>query len=272
MRASGKQENAALAALLLAVAALAGCGSGKPTPPSQRDNGPVTESPTGDPERLARARLELAGLYFGRGQSAAALDDVKAALAARPDLPEAWSLRGLIFASIGEPAQAEDSFRRALQLAPRDGDTLQKYGWFLCQQQRFADADAQFDNAIIQPQFRDTVRTLLAQGVCQARAGRWPEAERTLQRSYELDPANPATAFSLSEVLMRRGAFERARFYVGRINAVPEQTSASSLWLAARIERRMGNQAAADTLGRQLQDRYPQSAEALLYERGRFDE
>ncbi len=225
-----------------------------------------------DPERRARVRLELAGLYFGRGQSATALDEIKQALAAKPDLPEAYSLRGLIHASLGEVVQAEDSFKRALELNARDADAMHNYGWFLCQQKRHPEADALFERALAEPQYRDTIRSLLAQGVCQARAGRWTEAERTLSRSYELDPANPVTAFNLSEVLLRRGELERARFYAGRINAQPELSSAQSLWLAARIERRLGNLPAVQDLGRQLRDRFPQSNEALLYERGRFDE
>ena len=116
------------------------------------------------------------------------------------------------------------------------------------------------------------VRTLFAQGVCQARAGRWADAERTLSRSYELDPANPVTAYNLSEVLLRRGEFERARFYVGRINANRELSNAQSLWLAARIERRLGNAEGVQQWGRQLRERYPQSPEALQFDRGRFDD
>ena len=123
-----------------------------------------------------------------------------------------------------------------------------------------------------QPQYRDVVRTLLAKGVCQARAGRWGDAERTLSRSYELDSANPVTAFNLAEVLLRRGELERARFYVRRINAVPDQVTAQSLWLAVRIERRMGNIETMQDHGRQLRERFPQAPETQQFERGRFDE
>jgi type IV pilus assembly protein PilF len=217
-------------------------------------------------------RLELAGLYLGRGQTATALDEIKKALAAKPDLPEAYSLRGLIYAAMGDVPLAEDSFKRSLQLAPRDGDALHNYGWFLCQQKRYAEADAQFAGALAQVQYRDTVRTLLAQGVCQARAGNWNAAEKALNRSYELDPSNPVTAYNLSEVLMRRGEYDRARFYVGRINAVPELSTAQSLWLAVRIERGLGNQQSVQEYGRRLRERYPQADETLLFERGRFDD
>jgi type IV pilus assembly protein PilF len=231
-----------------------------------------SDADKGNPERRARARLELASLYLSRGQVEEALGDVNSAIAAKPDMAEAFGLRGLIYGALGQMPQADESFQRALQLAPRDADTLHNYAWFLCQQKRFEQADVQFNAAVAQPQYRDVVRSLLAQGVCQARAGKWPEAERTLSRSYELDPSNPATAYNLSDVLLRRGDLERARFYVGRINAVRDQANAQSLWLAARIEHGLGNQIAMQDLGRQLRERFPQSPEALQFERGRFDE
>jgi type IV pilus assembly protein PilF len=225
-----------------------------------------------DPERRARVRLELAGLYFSRGQADTALSEVKLAMAAKPDLADAHAMQALILASLGDNQLAQESFQRALQLAPQDGGTMHNYGWFLCQQRRFTDAEVQFNAALALPQYRDITRTLMAQGVCQARAGLWSQAERTLSRSFELDSGNPVTAFNLSEVLLHRGELERARFYVARINAQPEQVSAQSLWLAARIERRLGNVQGLQDLGRKLGERYPQAPETLLFERGRFDD
>ena len=257
-------------ALCLAGLALLAACSTTTTVTENRD--PRAASEPADPERRARVRLELAGLYFGRGQNDTALDEIKTALAAKPDMPEAYGLRGLVYASLGDARQAEENFLRALQLAPNEGNTMHSYGWFLCQERRYPEAEVQFEKALVQPQYRDGVRTYLAQGVCQARSGRWPEAERTLSRSYELDPSNPLTAFNLSEVLLRRGELERARFYVRRINAVPDQVSSQSLWLAARIDRRLGNFDALQDHGRQLRERFPQSPELLLFERGRFDE
>lgn len=231
-----------------------------------------TASDPADADKRARVRVELAGLYLGRGQFATALDELKRALAAKPDMPEALNMRGLVYASMGEVALAEESFRLALQVAPRDGDIMHNYGWFLCQQRRWADGEAQFNAALVQPQYRDVVRTLLAQGVCQARAGNWAEAERALSRSFALDPGNPVTAYNLSDVLLHRGELERARFYIARINSQPELSSAQSLWLAVRIERRLGNLQGVQDFGRKLQERYPESNEVLRYERGQFDD
>jgi type IV pilus assembly protein PilF len=263
-----RRLDAALAASVAAAALLAGCA----TPPGADETTGRSEADAANADRRAQVRLELAAAYFARGQAQTALDEVRLALSARPDMPEAFNLRGLIQASLGDVQQAERSFQRALQLAPRNGDTLHNYGWFLCQQRRFDEADAQFDAALAAPQYAGATRTLMARGVCQARAGRWADAERLLARAFELDPASPAIAFAFAEVLYQRGEYERARFYVRRINSQPEQSNAQTLWLAARIERRLGNLPGVSDLSRQLIERFPESPEALRMQRGQFDD
>lgn len=231
-----------------------------------------TESDQTSAERHARVRLELATAYFERGQATTALDEVKLALAAKPDLAEAFNLRGLIYASMGETALAEQSFQRALQLAPRDGSALHNHGWFLCQQRLFDEAQRRFDAALTAPAYADSARTLMARGVCQARAGRWAEAEADLSRAFELDPASPAVAFAFAEILYQRGEYERARFYVRRINSQPAQSNAQTLWLAARIERRLGDMGGVEALGRQLRERFPDAPETARLQRAQFDD
>jgi type IV pilus assembly protein PilF len=257
-----------LGPLVLACCLAAGCAG----PAARSDQEIRTASDQTDADRRAQVRLELAAAYFGRGQVETALDEVKQALAARPDLGEAYNLRGLIYAHLGELTLAEESFRRALQLNGRDGDAMHNYGWFLCQQRRYADADAQFAAALALPHYRDVLRTLLAQGVCHARAGRLEAAEQALKRGYELDPGNPFLAVNLTEVLYRRGEFERARFYIRRVNQKREMASAQTLWLGARIEHKLGNRNGVDELGGQLRARFPDAPETLAYERGRFDD
>jgi type IV pilus assembly protein PilF len=262
----------ACAALCGFVALLAGCTTtttvnGVEQAPPQDRSGDDS-----DASKRARVRMELAGAYFARGQMNTALDEVKLALQAQPNLVEGYNLRGLIYAGLNDDVQAQDSFRRALQLSPNDGDTLHNYGWYMCQQKRFAEATPLFDQATAAPRYTGAVRTMLAKGVCQARAGQWPEAEATLTRAYELDPGNAATGVNLAEVLLRREQYERARFYIRRVNAVPDQVSSQTLWLAARVEQKLGNSQGVRDLGRQLRDRFPQSRESSAFERGQFDE
>ncbi len=254
-----------LAALLL------GCAGNSALPPDQ-PRAIATASDQTDADRRARVRLELASAYFGRGQLETALDEVKLALVADPALADAYNLRALVYAAMGEDRLAEDSFARALQINPRDGSTLHNQGWFLCQRDRFAPAQAQFSAALALPQYRDVARTQLARGLCYGRSRQWPEAEAALMRAYELEPANPSIGVNLAEVLYRRQDFERARFYIGRVNDAPDAVNAQTLWLAARTEHQLGRDVATRQFGERLRQRFPQSPEAALFERGRFDD
>jgi type IV pilus assembly protein PilF len=260
-----------LAAALALTCALAACVS---PPGGSADDSPdrITASDESEASKRARVRLELAGAYFGRGQMEFALDQVKLAIQADPTQAEAFNLRGLIYASLHDDRLAEESFKRALQLSPRDADTMQNYGWFLCQRKRFPEAHVQFEQALAVPRYRDAARTYLTQGICYSQAGQVEQAERSLSRSAELEPGNMSAAFSLAELLYRRQEYERARFYIRRVNASNEVANAQSLWLAARIENRLGQLRARSELGQQLRRRFPESREAMAFEQGRWDE
>ncbi len=253
----------------VAVALLTACA----TPAGESPGKDVkTASDQTDATRRAAMRLELASAYFTSGQYTTALDEVKQAITAEPKMTEAYNLRGLIYAAMGDDRLAEDSFRYALQLDPNSGEVMQNYGWYQCLMKRYAQANELFERALAQPQYRDTTRTLLTQGVCQARAGQLGEAESTLKRAFALDPGSAAIAINYADVLYQRGEYDRARFYVKRVNADPQQVSAQSLWLAARIEHRAGNQQGAIDFGKQLQGKFAKSREAVAFEQGKFDE
>jgi len=250
--------------------ALGGCASAPPGDVgSSRDI--VTESDESEGRKRARIRMELAVGYFEQGQTNVALDELKQVIASDPSFPDAYNLRGLIYMRLGDMRQAEDSFRRAVSLNPRDGNVQHNYGWMLCQQGRYEESLRAFEVAMANPVYAGRAKTLMAKGVCEARAGRPAEAERSLARSYELDAGNPVTGYNLAGLLFRRGDFVRAQFYIRRLNN-SDLANAETLWLGVKVERRLGDRVAMLQLGEQLKKRFPKSREATSYERGAFDE
>ena len=127
--------------------------------------------------------------------------------------------------------------------------------------------------ALASPVYPARARTYLAQGVCQARAGRLAQAQAqdSLTRAYELDAANPLTGYNLAQLLYRQGELPRARFYIRRLNN-SDSANAESLWLGIRVERRLSDPVAMQQLVSQLRKRYPQSRELAAYDKGIFDE
>ncbi len=255
-----------LLVLMLMTMLLAACAT-----QTVRDTEPRTDSDASSAERRAATRIELAAGYFAQGQYNVALDELKQALQQQPNSREALNLRALVLAAMGETAAADEAFRRVLSLYPQDADTLHNQGWFWCQQGRVEASIAAFDEALAQPSYRGASRTWLARGVCDMRNQRWFEAERSLARAFELDPGNPAISFNLAEALLQVGQGERARFYAARVNTQAPQVNAQSLWLATRIEHKLGNRGGTLEWGQRLMREFPQSPEAQAYAANRFE-
>ena len=251
---------------------LAGCAhqQGAPSASGSR-NDIVTESDEPDQRRRARLRLELATGYFEQGQTNVALDEIKQSLATDPTFVDAYSLRGLVYMRLNDTALAEDSFRRALALNPRDADVAHNYGWLLCQQARYSDSFRFFAQAAANPTYSGKAKTLMTQGVCQVRAGQRAEAEQSLMQSYEIDAGNPVTGYNLASLLYERGELTRAQFYIRRLNN-SDLANAETLWLGIKTERKLNNREAVLQLGDQLKKRFVQSSQAASYEKGAFNE
>ena len=258
--------------LVVVLTGLSGCASKLVgTGPSDTGHEIVTASDEPEARKRARIRLELAVGYFEQGQTTIALDELKQSIAADPTYSEAYSLRGLIYMRLNDFRFAEESFKKALSMSPKDSNILHNLGWLLCQQARYPEAQQLFTQALLNPQYGERAKTFRAQGLCQVRAGLPREAELSLLKSYEFDAGNPVTAYNLAILLFQRGDFVRAQFYVRRLNN-SELANAESLWLGIKVERRMENRDAMQQLAAQLEKRFPQSREAGVYQRGAFDE
>lgn len=256
---------------LLSLVVLTGCANGPASGNTDRSGEPLTESDEPEARKRARIRIELATGYFEQGQTSVALDQIKQALAADPSFGPAHSLRGLVYMRLNDPVLAEESFRRALQINPRDPDTLHNYGVFTCQQGRHAEAIQLFQRALTSPLYGGQAKTLMMQGTCQLRMGQVTEAESSFSRAYELDPANPYVGFNLANLEYRRGEYTKAQFVIRRLNN-SEQANSETLWLGIRIERRLNNIQVVEQLAQQLQRRFPRSKEWASYQRGEFNE
>ena len=231
----------------------------------------VTPSDEPEARRRARIRLELASNYFEMGQTAVALDEVKQSLASDGAYADTYNLRGLIYLRLNDFAQAEESFRRALALRSGDSNLLHNFGWLLCQQKKYAQADQNFVSALDNPAYAARSKTLMARGLCQVSAAQYAQAEQSLVKAYELDAANPVVGYHLAALLLRRGELSRAQFYIRRLNN-GEYANSESLWLGIKVERSLGDTVALMQLADQLRKRFPDSREWGAFERGAFNE
>jgi len=259
---------ATLAALVFMTA---GCDS-----MPQRDGpGPVSESVSmtgdvADGRNRAKVHAELAALYYSRGNMAIALEELRIAAAADENYSLTYSLFGLVYMELREPKLAQANFERGLRLSPTDPDINHNYGWFLCQTGHENESIKYFMQAVSNPLYPTPWRSYSAAGVCSLRKNNLKEAEDFFQRALRLDPNDPGSMLQLGQIRYRQGGLEEARKLVGRYNRIVEPT-AESLWLALRVERKLGERGAESSYANQLRRRFAASREYQQLQRGEYD-
>jgi type IV pilus assembly protein PilF len=250
----------------LALLLLAGC-AGDPGP--TRESGQIVGE-VGEPRNRARLHTELASLYFGRGNMNVALEELRAAVRADSNYAPAHSMFGLVYMELKENRLAEDSFERALRLSPNEPDINHNYGWFLCHSKRESESIRYFLQAIRNPLYTTPWRSYSAAGLCSMRIDKPKDAEEFFQRALRQEPDEPTSLLQLGQIRYRQGNLDEARKLVSRYNRLLEP-SAESLWLALRIERKLGQRVAERNFATDLRRRYPDSREAKALQRNEFD-
>jgi len=253
--------------LCLMLVLIAGCATPDTGPVG--NTGTIVGEPTA-PRNRARIHTELATLYYARGNMGVALEELRTAVAADPTYATAHGVIGLVYKELRENALAEQSFQRGLSYAPADPDINHNYGWFLCQIGRESDAKPYFRRALDNPLYATPARTYAAAGICALRTGDLAVAEDNLQRALRLEPTLPVALVQFAQLRYRQGRYDEARRILAQHAAVAEP-SAESLWLALRVERRLGQRAAEQSYAIQLRRRFPGSPEFEALRRGNYD-
>lgn len=253
--------------LALALLVIAGCATTRPDP--SLETGQVIGE-VGDPRNRARLHTELGSLYYTNGNLAVALEELNTAIKADSNYAPAHGMFGLVYMELKENERALASFERALRLAPNDADINHNYGWFLCHTGREETSIKYFLHALRNPLYRTPWRSYSAAGSCMLRMNQPKDAEAFFERALKLEPDEPVSLLHLGQIRYRQGNIGEARKLVARHNKLVEP-SAQSLWLALRIERKLGERVAEQSFANQLRRRFPESTEYRALQRGQYD-
>ena len=251
------------AASLVVVCLAAGCAG-------TSDDGGAVIGEVRAPAARAKAHTELAAAYLERGSLGVAMEEVRLALKADASYAPAYNLLGLVQMDLRENGEAERAFERALQLSPTDPDSNHNYGWFLCRTGREEESVRYFLSAVKNPLYALPQKTYAVAAGCAMQKNNQKDALDFYDRSLRLDPTYPPALIGLAQLRYRRGELREARALVGRYNKAVEPT-AESLWLALRIERRLGDRVAEGSYATQLRRRFSGSSEYQQLQKGRYE-
>lgn len=211
--------------------------------------------------KSAEVNTALGQEYMGRGQYEIALEKLKKATRSDPDYAPAQTMLAVLYDLIGENRLASQHYRRAIIIAPENGDVNNNYGVFLCRTGDFRDAEKYFLKAVEDPFYRTPASALANAGACELEAGNVDKAEKYLRQSLEYDAKFPDALLTMASVKYRNGDNFRARAFLQRYEGVGPET-AESLELGSLIETGMKNAQGAQNYKDRLITTFPNSKQA----------
>lgn len=253
--------------ILFSVSMLAACSSQKFV--SASDARAAADSP--DVRRRVSLRLQLAVEYYQAGQLKSALEEVRQVLLIAPDTASAYNLRGLIQMDMSDNEHAEQNFQQALKLEPKNSDILNNYAWFLCQTNREKESVGLFERVYNDKMYATPEKAMINAGVCSLRLKDIRNAERYFQLAVQEQPNNPSANANLAKVYYDKAQYDKARVHIQRV-LKEEIFAADVLWLAIKIDSKLGDQNSVAGLGTQLRRRHPNSKEYAMFQKGAFNE
>jgi tetratricopeptide (TPR) repeat protein len=123
------------------------------------------------------------------------------------DTPEARYNMAIWYTARGQLADAERSYREALQLWPRSIQARHNLAMLFAQQGRLPEAEAEFKTLVA----HDPVpQSLFALGLLYGQLGRWKDAADALGRCLAEDPTYPRARYNRALALARAGETKEA--------------------------------------------------------------
>lgn len=236
--------------LLLQVLLLGGCAT--------------TSEPELSEERLQRAsdlNAELGVRYMQQGENERAMDKLQKAIAQNEDNARAHHYLGELYRRVDRPEQAEEQFRHALDLTPRDPALLNNYAILLCDMKKYEQADRYFEKALDDPVYSGKAAVYENMAQCAESQNNLKRAEELYLKALRLDPKLPTANLGMARLTFDMSLYAQSRRYLEKF-LERRKHNAQSLWLGILLERRAGNRNRVASYAMLLKGRFPNSEEA----------
>lgn len=218
----------------------------------------------GDPKKAAQFNAELGLRYMVQGRDELAMEKLQRALKYNPDLAIAHHYIAELYRRLGKTEEADEHYRRALDLAPDDSTIKNNYGIFLCGDKRYDEGAKYLLKALENPVYSERAQGYENLGQCMHDKGDMKTAEKYFRTALQYNPRLPGSLLAMAEISLNEKNYISARAFLQRYEAVA-QHNARSLWLGIQIERVLGNQDALSSYALSLKNNFPDAPQTQLY-------
>lgn len=249
--------------LVVLALGMGACSSNKIIPVNNGDDGlknPPAESKQDQKLDAAQVHTQLGAQLMKRGDLKDAYDKLKMATQFDDSYAPAHTLLAILDEQLKQNKEAEQEYRRALAIDPKNGDANNNLGVFLCKTGRQAEAMQHFQRALADPFYKTPAMANTNAGKCLSHSNP-AAADPYLRKALAIDPNYPDALLQMAQTLYARNDAFRARGFLQRFEA-QGQASAESLMLGYRIESRLGDTDAARSYVNRLRSQFPNSEQA----------
>ncbi|WP_413110873.1 type IV pilus biogenesis/stability protein PilW [Thaumasiovibrio sp. DFM-14] len=217
-----------------------------------------------DPIEAADSRIALGINYMGQGEMPRARDNFQQALALAPDYYRSLLSMAYYYQQVDDFNKADNYYRQAMRKNPRNGDVLNNYGVFLCRQQRYNDAIALFERAVVLPDYPLVASSYENAGLCAISQDDNESALTYFVKALAHDPGRPLSILQLASLQIAQSNFSRARANLMKFNK-QYGYKPDSLWLLIQLEEKAGRPQEKVRYAKLLASQYPESTQYQQY-------
>jgi type IV pilus assembly protein PilF len=228
--------------------------------------GCVTESTGGlpdpaPPENRVNAQLDLARGYLEQGNTERARSSLNKALEIDSRSVEAHVLLGVLNAAESEWGIAEQHFKTALSINPKDAMALNNYGSFLFSRGRFEESVRYLSVLVQDTDYRARSQAYENLGLAQLKVNEREDARESFNRALQLSFSQPQSSLELAQLAYDDGDINSAAGYYDSFRSLAQQ-NARSLCLGMKIAQAQRDSDRTASYALALNNLFPDSPEA----------
>ncbi|HTQ36368.1 MAG TPA: type IV pilus biogenesis/stability protein PilW [Steroidobacteraceae bacterium] len=179
-----------------------------------------------DNKAAAQANVQLGVEYLKQGNLQVAKDKLDRAEKQDPDNPDVYWTMAVLQEQLNQPRQAEQDYRKAMDLAPEKPEIQNTYAAFLCKQGEVDRALPIFEKLIANKLYAQPYVAATNAGMCLRDDKRNADAQRYFERAVALGPGYVDAVVGLADLQIVQGkadaALQTARSYMQDGNKSPD--------------------------------------------------
>ncbi|MDH5446411.1 MAG: type IV pilus biogenesis/stability protein PilW [Gammaproteobacteria bacterium] len=214
-------------------------------------------------KKAAEVNAKMGAGYMNQGNYELAMTKLNKAIKFDDENLHANHYMGELYRRLGDMDKADEFFKRALELNKTDPQLLNNYGVFLCEIDKYQEAENYFDQVLKDHLYQGKALVYENLGLCAKYKGNLAESEKHFRRALTMNPKLAKSLLSLAQLKFDQRNKISAYSYFQQFSKISRQ-SPESLWLGILLEKERGNRSGMASYALRLKNQFPLSKEAEL--------